>query len=69
MISLQIYPASEQPVTHNKFDFVVARERRRQHNLRLSRVDRRSKHHITILILYIKNVVRMISLKEQGVVE
>ena len=64
---LQIYPAREEPVAHDELDFVVAGESGRQHDLRLSGVDRGGVDNLAVLILDIKDIVRMTGLERQRV--
>ena len=65
---LQINVSTEIVFVYDEFNLIVARERRGQDDLRLSGIYHRRVDHITILILYIKNIIRMISLKQQRVV-
>ncbi len=63
---LQIYPSGEQPVAHDEFYLIVAREGGGQRDLRHSRVDGGGVDHIAILILYIKDIVRMVGNEREG---
>ena len=67
-IVLQINPSCEQPVAHSELNLIVTSEGRRQDDLRLSRVDYGRVDNRTILILYIKDIVRMVNCEGQGVV-
>ena len=65
---LQINPPHKQPVVHDEFNLIVARERRGQDDLRLSGINHSRVNNVVVLILNMKNILGMINLKQQRVV-
>ena len=66
----QLYfnPSRKQPVAHDELNLIVAREGRRQNNLRLRREYGSGIDYVAVLILNNKGIVGMIGLKREGVV-